>query len=973
MNTSTSLKVTVNGKKYLITAIQKSTSCKDLLCAIAKATKTLDTIKQERVITAEKPLKALYSIKRQDINHGEENLLERLKGDRKTAGDYESLKVFNSLGKHAKIVVRESVQEKKEFHHGGIIGIDELSSIYKKRKKKRPNKEVKEEKITSRKHKNKKLENKLEIFETTRKQRVKHRSVDDSDIDSYKQDTLTRIKKRSRRVYDDSDIDVYQSLYHMVLDQTKQLHKIQMQSKEFRKTEWIKELKKTSQIYYIDDERTNPVGHNTESHVYDKDDSNDSGLPSPEYDSSESHENQPIKIQDIQSHDLLNIEFAQTSDQIIDCALKKNTEKDKQELIVNHNITYNTEQNSDNLQNDIFDQCGKEQNTKELNNNFIVNKKSDQKKHPVNLNDIGLSKSQPLEQLTKTLGDSGRLMSSELLKDNQSSLDNRIVAVINGIEVVVDSNRNIVSTTSTFEGGKSKMVAFDAALLHQKVSNNSNKKNDKKKIRKSDISEPMLLSPSTFKKHKSLKKVEALLGVPTADVVLKNHIDITDIGNKEKKEKEKKLNKKLKEIKKSKKNKADKSYEPEYLPKTIFKEIPISEIKEVLEFNVFEKKSKNKKSWKNKNNLQKNEKQVKVETNLNITSPVKNRNITSPVKNSVEKFIKATEVENLNGRVLSENEQKNTVTNITKDNTSSSKKQQQTNLENNNTTDELSENNCECKNTCASDNQFNKFQENRIESKLQEQSKLESKQYKNSDTSVSHIPSVEENDRILTSNVIETDRGFIPSSDAKNNIVIASLSEKDTNIIPSVDEKSINIEPNDTFLMSSDDVTDINSIEEEDERIKLLNKYKADNQALMELIGKILDYNLMISELSEELEILSMEEYENLTLSDLETEEEQVYTELQSVKSLLRSVADLTNYQRKEMTQNLSTLDQLDIEVRTKKAAFDNLRNGVWKTNSVSAPRSLIKLSKEKRKAATQQRQQQQHQQVDPSSQKCFV
>ena len=104
---TSSLKVTVNGKKYLITGIQRETSCKGLLCAIAKVTS-----QEEELIRS-------YSQRTSET----ENLLEHFKGDRKLAGDLTSFNVFNSLGKDAKITVKETATHVKVNRKEGLVDV----------------------------------------------------------------------------------------------------------------------------------------------------------------------------------------------------------------------------------------------------------------------------------------------------------------------------------------------------------------------------------------------------------------------------------------------------------------------------------------------------------------------------------------------------------------------------------------------------------------------------------------------------------------------------------------------------------------------------------------------------------------------------------------------------------------------------------------------------------------------------------
>lgn len=67
------------------------------------------------------------------------------------------------------------------------------------------------------------------------------------------------------------------------------------------------------------------------------------------------------------------------------------------------------------------------------------------------------------------------------------------------------------------------------------------------------------------------------------------------------------------------------------------------------------------------------------------------------------------------------------------------------------------------------------------------------------------------------------------------------------------------------------------------------------------------------------------------------------------MQTLLKTVTQVTKQQRAEMTTNLAFLDKLDMEVKTKKAGINNLKSG--RTNSIAAPRSLLKYSKERGKA----------------------
>ena len=106
----------------------------------------------------------------------------------------------------------------------------------------------------------------------------------------------------------------------------------------------------------------------------------------------------------------------------------------------------------------------------------------------------------------------------------------------------------------------------------------------------------------------------------------------------------------------------------------------------------------------------------------------------------------------------------------------------------------------------------------------------------------------------------------------------------------------------------------------------------------------------MLSRLHDEIQLIDLDECEPKSSGELDEEEFHINHEIENVKSLIQSVVDLTSYQRKEMSENMELLDNIDLEYRTQKANYENLRTGTWRTNSKSAPRSLIKNVKVKRK-----------------------
>lgn len=900
MNSSRTLKVTVNGKKYLITGIEKETSCKDLLCAIAKVTqKTVENIKEE--LKEEKSLRGRYSVNTSELKC-EENLLEQFKGDRKLVGDYKSLSVFNSLGENAKIIVKEKSTFEKD------IRVDELAKVCKKKKRKEKTKDIKhkfeEHDRKSHKHKNKKHTGKYFECDVTSKVNTrvsrKHRSVDDSDIDSYKQDTLTRLKKRKSRAHDDLDIDVYQNLFSIVLDQNKTLNKLQSQSKEVKKTAWINELRRTSQVYYIDDENSHEIiteKRNMETRVFEKDDGNDSGLPSPEYDSSESQEHQPISTLRRRSRELLNNkEILKTSPQVTDSVLKENVVKDKQSFTSNQN---NSTQNHNKLEKDCNslpnDQSVNTQNENKLNKTFVVKINQNHKLKVNNKNDQ-INKTQATEDLNQSQEESENLM-SQITVTTVNSLKNNFVGDISRNNVILDCNENVITKTTSEGEATRMMVAFDAALLQQSAAQN-NKKLEKKKIKKTDISDPVLLTTSTYKRHKSLKKVETLLGLQTADVLREEMlISKSQTVEEEKKEKEKFYNKKLKEIRRSMRLKNSKSTtEPEYSSKEIFGEEKRERV-EVLEVNVFEKKTKNKNKNKKAKNNEGKSKSKKEEEKKTVQSKTKETKIQSLEENNKQKNDKDT-------GTAKDNDEK-IVNDITHTN-----KQETLEVDAKIEHDHII--------TTSRENQQNKDETYSNETEQMKTNSRATCDNKN----IESLPNCENNnsDDQISRKSSSSSVTFLPTQNNRSSIISessATRSELDS---------------------SSDD--------EEMKRQELILIYQQEKQNLDELAQRLLDYNLMISQLREEFEILVDEKHKNETFEDLEKEERDIYKEMENIRSLLRSVTDLTTYQRKEMSQNLTLLDQLDIDVRTKKAGYENLKSGNWKTSAQLAPRWLIKKHK---------------------------
>lgn len=957
---SSSLKVTVNGKKYLITGIQKETSCKGLLCAIAKVTSLEE------------------SGPRKSTTKASENLLESFKGDRQLAGDLTSLNVFNSLGKDAKIIARETVTVRKELiiDNSGQVqnstGAGKHNKNSKKQKKSGKETKSKEEK-KEKKSKNKTKKNK-EILTTTTttftstetkaKHKTKHRSVDDSDIESYRRDRLKRMKQR-RRVYDDSDIDIYKNLEDIVVDQNKKLRRLQKHSREVKRTAWMKELARNSQIYYIDDEPdeqtpiTHPIEVEAEKCLFEKDDGNDSGLPSPEYDSSESQENQPIQLKDSLSLSNHNTRYQFTKDEIKQkMQSKENNEIDKQ--LIAKDILQNTSINARNLNkencfdstkecscvstNTLFNKETVEQknggslgNTRDINDKgeitfderaqHIANGLSDIK------NEIDTLQIPSTKNMVSATKEDQLIQSTTVAGDNKSS--SLLIKKENYKNAMIDKNKNILKDTEACEREVNKMVAFNEALFKGAATvNNVNGKSkiDKRKFKKSDISDPVLLSPGTLKKHQSVKKVQSVLGKQAADVlrkdVLKTASGDLSSGSETKieitKEKEKYFNKKLKEIrskssgKKSSKttgkdSKKDKN-EPEYLPKMLSdnnkqnqkdddrnKSPVINELKSLINGSSLEKAS------------QLNDEVIRNDTSIKQSFDI----------GSIQLNVKSYNGDN-NLSLLPKSKQTDLSENL-----SLSSNTSETVL----TADEILNEILE----------YEKSIQDELDQIIQTDEEGKEKEEENpnkeiiinkTNTSLKVVDKHDNSEPKINSNQCkQTSKAF--KEKASDNI---SNCEQISTVLPTCDEE----------VMS--DVTDSLVINEEQVKFELIQRYFEERQALEEISEKLSEYNYVMSRLQEDIALYNLEACDDKTLNDLDLEEQNISQEIENVKSLLKSVADLTFYQRKEMFENIEIMDQIDLEVRTQKANYDNLRSGTWKNNSKLAPRSLIKNAKVKRR-----------------------
>lgn len=220
----------------------------------------------------------------------------------------------------------------------------------------------------------------------------------------------------------------------------------------------------------------------------------------------------------------------------------------------------------------------------------------------------------------------------------------------------------------------------------------------------------------------------------------------------------------------------------------------------------------------------------------------------------------------------------------------------------------------------------------------------------------SHFEGTSNSSLNISSSVIEESHNIAyQETNDNNNIKMNDIGE--TRDDHDKNEKCLHDDDIGDTLETTSDYSSLNenikleSIEDEldMDRSELVSVYTREEAAVTELVDRILDYNLLIGELSDELDILTLEGDPNENIDSLLADEESIYNEIDSVRSLLQSVIDLCAYQRKEMSENLALLDRLDTKVRTKKAGYEILRSGEWRTNSNSAPRSLLKYSKEKK------------------------
>ena len=141
------------------------------------------------------------------------------------------------------------------------------------------------------------------------------------------------------------------------------------------------------------------------------------------------------------------------------------------------------------------------------------------------------------------------------------------------------------------------------------------------------------------------------------------------------------------------------------------------------------------------------------------------------------------------------------------------------------------------------------------------------------------------------------------------------------------------------------------SIDERSLKEHLLESLRIENFALNELLSQLHEFNYYIGELSKALDNVEDKNCgsKESEISEIYSEifEEELYKTIFETTELLNNVAEITSSQKTEIFKNLEYLNELDLQVNTKKAAIKNVKSGVWKTNSLNAPRSLIKFTKE--------------------------
>ena len=264
MSTS-SLKLSVNGQKYLVTGITRGTSCKDLLCALAKVTA------QDRASSDDNLVKGYTSISASRLEKITADKSHRSHGDLR---NHRKASKEKDKGEETLKKIKSEISKREKSYDTVKKDKNEKSNKKSKKSKSKDSKENKENKVKKSKVK-------------VQKTKVRNCSVDDSEIDGYKHSHRMFTKRTKRRAYDDSDIETYQSLLSLVDSQSRQI-KTQVKDMKISKTEWVQELRKKSPSYAIGIIENRPKLRSTIlcDLKDDADNDNDSGLPSLDYDSS---------------------------------------------------------------------------------------------------------------------------------------------------------------------------------------------------------------------------------------------------------------------------------------------------------------------------------------------------------------------------------------------------------------------------------------------------------------------------------------------------------------------------------------------------------------------------------------------------------------------------------------------------------------------------------------------------------------
>ncbi|XP_065646689.1 early endosome antigen 1 [Hydra vulgaris] len=557
MNYTNSMKVSVNGKKYFISGIQKYTSHKEILCAIAKVTQS-----SNREI------------------EGEEGKPQ---------------KVFNTVNAIKRNVsIEKAIQVKQDYVDNQNNSIETFNTsaidtgIRKKLCKKNQSKErpIQSSKKKSRKAEDKHLKRSDQVVtfhnSTGERKILKVKNKKSSNLEytvkvSQKLEKENRFRKSQQKHKNSLEIS-NNDFNRPVFSENFQIQKLnkKVKKKTRKKTAWMNDFKNSTHIYYVDgksnlEEDQKMMSETTLNYQVEK----DSGLPSPDFNSCESQDQikanrfsiSHINIEQLFLDQLASIENERCKPP------DNNTDVNKTFIKINNDkkvdsLYIQTEEN--NIYINAIDLSSK--------NNIDTSLSKATQNDNVNIS----SKYENLKQLLPTDSFTDQPCEDFLLKIEPSF---RIQNIPN---TFLDLNENVVGHTD-----QSKNILFNEQTISDSTENYM--MHDKKKVFKTDISHPVLMSPETIRKQKSLRKLQAVFGEDVSSTLLQ----MADKSNLNFIEKNNELNKKKKKVNRTKilkqniKVSKEKSNEPEYVSKNLFHEKPASE---VLEYNVFRKKDKSKKS-----------------------------------------------------------------------------------------------------------------------------------------------------------------------------------------------------------------------------------------------------------------------------------------------------------------------------------------------------------------------------------------